>query len=112
MKTVQLLITGRVQGVNFRKNTQQKAKKLSLTGTIQNNPDGCVTAIVQGTEKNIQALTTWMKTNPGLSNIETIQEKTIKTQKTYAHFMINRENNFFTDQKQAIKNLTRKLICD
>ena len=40
MRRVSLVITGRVQGVFYRKEAQREAQKLGLGGFVRNKPDG------------------------------------------------------------------------
>ena len=41
-------ISGRVQGVSFRAWTQDTAESLGLSGWVRNEPDGTVTAHIEG----------------------------------------------------------------
>ncbi|MFN9582057.1 MAG: acylphosphatase, partial [Bacteroidota bacterium] len=42
IKRIQIRINGRVQGVYFRKEAQQKARELMLKGFVRNEADGSV----------------------------------------------------------------------
>lgn len=42
------IFEGRVQGVFFRANAQQRARALGLTGWVRNRPDGTVEAVFEG----------------------------------------------------------------
>lgn len=77
MKKIKLF--GRVQGVGLRYLVQRYATNLGLFGTVQNKYDGSVEIIVGG--KHIKKLVTWLKTNPGMSHIEKIQEYQIPEEK-------------------------------
>lgn len=48
--------TGRVQGVGFRMFVQQHAIECGVTGWVRNMEDGSVTMELQGTEKQLEAL--------------------------------------------------------
>ncbi len=48
LKTVVVLISGRVQGVWFRGWTAQAASRLGLTGWVRNRRDGTVEALFSG----------------------------------------------------------------
>lgn len=48
IRTVHVLIEGRVQGVYYRAWTQQAARELGLSGWVQNRPDGAVEAVFSG----------------------------------------------------------------
>lgn len=47
---------GQVQGVGFRYRAYYAANQLSLTGWVDNNPDGSVSMEVQGREEDISRL--------------------------------------------------------
>lgn len=47
MKTTELIVSGRVQGVGFRNYVSQIAKNLNIKGTVRNLSDGDVKIIAQ-----------------------------------------------------------------
>ncbi len=55
MKTVHLIISGKVQGVFFRASAAKEASSLNLTGWVK-NADGNVEAMVSGDDGQIDAL--------------------------------------------------------
>jgi acylphosphatase len=54
-----VLVSGRVQGVNFRWYTQRKAQELELTGWVRNLWDGRVEAIFEGEEQAVRRVVDW-----------------------------------------------------
>lgn len=50
MRTVHLVITGRVQGVGYRDWTRREAVRLGLSGWVRNRPDGSVEALIHGSD--------------------------------------------------------------
>jgi acylphosphatase len=48
MTRLQIRYTGHVQGVGFRATFAQAAEGFDVTGFVRNDPDGAVTAEVQG----------------------------------------------------------------
>jgi acylphosphatase len=52
-------VEGRVQGVFFRKYTQDEARKLSLCGWVRNLPNGSVEAELEGEEQDIARMLSW-----------------------------------------------------
>lgn len=60
MKKVKFKVSGRVQGVFFRKYTQQKALSLGISGEARNMPDGSVQVIACATDDAVNALEAWL----------------------------------------------------
>ena len=52
-------ISGRVQGVSFRWNTQYQAQNLGLTGWVRNLWDGRVEAVFEGKESAVRQAVAW-----------------------------------------------------
>ena len=73
MKHIKITVTGRVQGVNFRRYTLQQALELGLQGYVKNTPEGNVRIHAQGDELNLNQLLTWCKKGSPLSNVETVE---------------------------------------
>ncbi len=49
-----ITVKGRVQGVYFRQHTFETAVELSITGFVQNEPDGSVYCEAEGSESDLQ----------------------------------------------------------
>lgn len=56
-----ITITGRVQGVFFRSNTEDRARERGVAGWVRNNPDGTVEAWLEGAEDDVAAIEEWMR---------------------------------------------------
>lgn len=56
-----VLISGRVQGVNFRWNTQREAQRLGLTGWVRNTWDGRVEAVFEGEDSAVHQAVAWCR---------------------------------------------------
>ncbi|KAK3737900.1 hypothetical protein RRG08_028525 [Elysia crispata] len=81
VKSVSFEVFGKVQGVFFRKHTQAQAKKLGLSGWVQNTPSGSVVGCVEGSEDKVKLMKRWLEeTGSPESRIEKCvfsQEKTV-----------------------------------
>jgi acylphosphatase len=73
MRRVTLVITGRVQGVFFRRETRREALRLGLAGFVQNLPDGTVYAEAEGPEDRVGALIRWCRTGPENARVEDVR---------------------------------------
>ncbi len=71
-KSAVLQITGRVQGVNFRHNTEKKARSMNLTGFVENMPDGSVMIEAEGQEDDLAAFIQWAHKGPLWSKVEKV----------------------------------------
>lgn len=72
-KLYKISISGKVQGVFFRKNTAQKAKALNLAGTVQNKADGTVYIEAQGHENQLKLLIDWCKQGPPQARVTEVK---------------------------------------
>lgn len=69
IKGYKIIITGRVQGVWFRKYTKEKAESLKLKGFVQNMPDGTVYTEAEGSVHNLELFINWLYTGSPLSHV-------------------------------------------
>ncbi len=67
-----VLISGKVQGVFFRSNTEDKVKELGLKGWVKNLPDGRVEAVFEGEEKVVNEMVEWCKKGPRFANVSKV----------------------------------------
>ncbi len=77
MSCLQLLISGKVQGVWFRESMRQEALANGATGWVRNLPDGKVEAVICGSEEAVQALLSWAKRGPPLARVNSIETRDI-----------------------------------
>ena len=54
-----VVFRGRVQGVYFRANCQQKADELGIRGFVRNRQDGLVEAVFEGEKAVVEACIEW-----------------------------------------------------
>ncbi len=67
-----IFVKGRVQGVWFRKHTQQAANSYDLHGFVQNKTDGTVYIEAEGAEKNLKLLIKWLEKGSPLSEVKDV----------------------------------------
>jgi acylphosphatase len=68
-----VFISGRVQGVNFRWNTQRQAHRLELTGWVRNLWDGRVEAVFEGEESAVQQAVSWCHEGEPPARVEDVE---------------------------------------
>jgi acylphosphatase len=69
----QIIVKGKVQGVNFRYHTRRQAQKLGLFGTVENLPDGRVMLRAEGKTGDLDALADWCRVGPDSARVEGIE---------------------------------------
>ena len=71
-QTVSIQISGKVQGVFYRKSAREKAVELGLTGEVSNQDDGSVLIIATGEPEQISQLTDWCKKGPARAIVDSV----------------------------------------
>jgi len=67
------IITGRVQGVFFRLETQNAARRHGVTGWVRNKMDGSVEAVFEGEEADVTATLTWCREGPPRARVSNVE---------------------------------------
>ncbi|MGD0169864.1 MAG: acylphosphatase [Smithella sp.] len=86
MKRVRVYVSGRVQGVFFRAETQRAATSFNLTGWVRNLADGRVEALLEGEDKSVDKMLEWCRKGPPAARVENV----IVTEEPYT----GESNNF------------------
>ena len=73
MRTVQVRIEGRVQGVGYRAFVERNALALGLEGWVRNRRDGSVEAVFQGPDEIIDEMLVLCKRGPPASAVTSIE---------------------------------------
>lgn len=77
---VHALVSGRVQGVNYRQGTALQAERLALAGWVQNLADGRVEAWIEGEETAVRELADWLWQGPEHARVDAVQLKDVVLQ--------------------------------
>ena len=85
---VRCWISGKVQGVWFRGNTQDQARKLDLTGYANNLRDGRVEVLACGEAGNVSALKDWLWQGPRLAEVTDVQCEEVHVNPAPSRFTI------------------------
>ena len=73
MKAVDVLVTGRVQGVGFRSFTKKNAVLLGVKGYVENMSDGKVHAVLEGEEHQVDKLLEIVRQGPRVSQVRDVK---------------------------------------
>ena len=90
MKTAQLRIIGKVQGVWYRASAKDKALSLGLKGKVWNEPDGNVGAIIQGREEEVSTFVEWCKHGPPLAVVTEVIVEEVSYEFAFTSFEITK----------------------
>ncbi len=72
IKTLHLVMHGRVQGVWYRDAMRREAEKLGVHGWCRNRADGTVEAVLQGDSAAVDALLAWARRGPELAQVSRV----------------------------------------
>ena len=90
MKTVQVRIEGRVQGVYFRDYTRREALQQGVDGWVRNLPDGSVEAVVSGSERAVEAMLDWFQIGSPHAVVRAVKVTDIVPPREFPGFEIRR----------------------
>ncbi len=88
MKSLKIKIYGKVQGVFFRANAQEKAQKLNLTGWAKNESDGTVLIEAQGEKEALEKFLKWCQEGSPYSKVEKVDSQWEEVKKEFRDFSI------------------------
>ena len=86
--TVNMKITGKVQGVGFRFFVQQQAQKLGINGWVSNKSNGDVEALAQAEKADLEHFIAKVKEGPSFSRVEDVSLNWVKESEQYFGFEI------------------------
>lgn len=86
-----IFVSGRVQGVFFRANTQKVAQSLGVFGWVKNTEDGRVEVLVEGEKEKVEELINWLKRGPPLAKVENLSIEWQEYKGEYNDFQIKYE---------------------
>jgi acylphosphatase len=67
------IVSGVVQGVNFRYYTRQIAQRLGLKGYVRNLHDGTVEVVAEGPRPAVEELFAWLQHGPSLARVRDVE---------------------------------------
>ena len=72
MVRARVIVEGLVQGVFFRANTQEVARRHGVTGWVRNNPDGSVEAVLEGRDEDVKKVIEWCHSGPPSARVRNV----------------------------------------
>lgn len=88
MVQYEIKVTGRVQGVWFRKYTEEKARMLGIKGWVKNTADGNVLVVAQAEKKDLETFMDYLKIGPPMSRVDKIIPSEIQGLSDFDNFSI------------------------
>jgi len=67
-----VIISGKVQGVFFRAETQKAARRCGVVGWVRNRTDGTVEALMEGLRGDVEALIAWCDEGSPMSRVDQV----------------------------------------
>lgn len=67
------IVSGQVQGVNFRYATLHEAQRLNLTGWVKNLPNGSVEVVAEGPRPTLERLLEFLHRGPRSAIVASVQ---------------------------------------
>ena len=83
-----IIVSGKVQGVFFRKNTKLKAEEFNLCGWVKNTSDNKVEIFAQGNEKNLIIFSDWCMQGPPKAKVKKVDVTETQPDKSLNDFSI------------------------
>ncbi len=72
MKTIRIMISGRVQGVGYRAWFRDQAERLRCSGWVRNRRDGTVEVLVSGEGECIRQLVEAAARGPAMAEVDSV----------------------------------------
>lgn len=88
MIQLQIIVSGKVQGVGYRYYTQMKAIQFGITGWVRNLREGGVEILASGSKENLEKFIDEVRRGNPFSTVDHIEVNEIENTETYKSFAI------------------------
>jgi len=68
-----IIVSGRVQGVFFRRAAAEQARTLGIMGWARNQDDGSVELVGEGKRRDLEMLLAWARKGPPHARVDAVQ---------------------------------------
>ena len=72
VKTISIVINGRVHGVFFRRSAREKAEEAGIGGWVRNTPQGAVEMMATGEQAALDDFLGWCRRGPEKAVVTTV----------------------------------------
>ena len=72
IEATDIVVTGRVQGVFYRAGMREQAERLEVAGWVRNEPDGTVTAHLEGSPTAVSELLDWCASGTPAAQVDDV----------------------------------------
>jgi acylphosphatase len=72
VKRLHATVHGRVQGVGFRAQALDEARRLGLAGWVRNQLDGTVETVAEGPDGDVEAYLAWLRRGPSFAHVTSV----------------------------------------
>ncbi len=83
-------VSGKVQGVYYRKFAQENAVRLGLAGFARNLPDGRVEVVAEGQHADVEKLIILLRQGPAFARVEDVDVRWTSPSGAFRDFSIKR----------------------
>jgi acylphosphatase len=90
MPAIHVLVSGKVQGVFYRKHTQQTGQALGLTGWVRNLDDGRVEILAEGDAEALKNLVAWCGKGSPKARVENVEVDEVEPSNGFSAFEVRR----------------------
>ena len=89
MKTIRMIVTGKVQGVFYRAYAKKTADQMNITGRIKNLPDRTVEIIATAEDEVLKKFIEWCRQGPPQAEVKEVFIEN-KPEEKFPDFRINK----------------------
>jgi len=88
MKSIEIIVSGRVQGVCYRAFTMDQANKFNINGYAKNLVNGDVKVIAVGEDDALNIFVNLLKKGPSFARVEEVQVSDVTLGENFKDFRI------------------------
>ena len=87
-RTKKVIISGKVQGVFYRLETQKAARQAGVAGYVKNLADGSVEAVFQGPPEAVDQMVAWCHQGPPAARVDQVIDDVAPSQTDFKDFEV------------------------